>query len=408
MTGPDDELTEEEWKRTGGVASWCPGGSASGGICTPPNNNRPLWMQTYAGSHPLPIGEMVLPGTHNAGSDKKAPRSPSNETCQDVPIYEQLVWGIRAFDLRVQFFPGATGPARFAIVHDQANGRDVETDVLQALQRFRRDAGAANEIVVLDFHELRDFSIAAHDEFAGVIKRVLGDSIVPPWCKPAAIKQLWTMGKTTVVAYASDKRDTLFWPGVEQMWIGENTPGKDKMSKFIEDIGSRPKGFGDLRSVQAAYYSLPFFVPKDLSSDLMSWFAATSTGGRIAGHYIINTDWSLRQRLVDNVILANHVRGQQRGAHLTETRPSLSGNVVPTNAYTIFTTHDGDHEEMLILGRNTSGHRSIVLVQSYATLRSHVSWGDSVGPLFTGGSLLFSVESGQTPRLIGSFPGTVP
>lgn len=48
------------------LAGWCPNGSWSGGICRPANNNRSNWMGRYGGARVLPIGELVLLGTHNS------------------------------------------------------------------------------------------------------------------------------------------------------------------------------------------------------------------------------------------------------------------------------------------------------------------------------------------------------
>ena len=183
------------------ILSWCPGGSASGGICSPSNNTRYNWMERYSGCHALPIGECVLLGAHNAGFDKDAPRAPSMETCQDVDIDEQLSWGVRVFDLRVQYFSGSSGADRFSIIHETANGRTVEGDVLDDLSKFRRDHNAYKEIVILDFHELRNFTAAAHAEFRTLLNRKLGNSIVPYSCKDAAVAQLWALGMNTVVAF---------------------------------------------------------------------------------------------------------------------------------------------------------------------------------------------------------------
>lgn len=386
-----------------GVLSWCPGGNASGGICRPPNNHRNRWMEQYGGARVLPVGELLLPGTHHSAYDKQAPRTPSSETCQDVPVYDQLMWGIRALDLRVQFYGGASGDRRFAIWHSTTNGRYVEPDVLQALSRYRRDAGAQREIVVLNFHQFKDFTAAAHREFATVIKRVLGSSIVLPACKEAAVVQLWALAQNTVVSYNSGERDRAFWPGVNQRWIGKDTPSNSEMAAFISKVGGEAKGFGDLRSIQASYYSLPFFVPKDLSGDLMDWFAANDSGGPIAGHYIINSDWSLRQRLVDNIIYANGVRARQRNAHVVETSPYISGALVQTQSYGIFRLYNGNWQPRLTFAANTSGYPSIQLISSDAEYASEITWGTQRRVINKGDRLLFSVRSGALPELLASF-----
>lgn len=386
------------------MAGWCPKGSWSGGICRPANNERKRWMERYSGSRVLPIGETVLLGTHNAGYDKKGPETPSMETCQDVPIYDQLMWGVRVVDLRVQFFSGASGQRRFAIFHKTPNGRYIEGDVLEALQRYRRDAQAYKEIVILDFHEFKNFTAAAHRELAGVIKRVLGDSIIPPTCQEAAIVQLWELNKNTVVAYNSGSRDGSFWQGVNQRWIGSNTPGKDKLARFIKDVGREPKAYGALRSIQAAYYSMPFFVPKDLSGDVMGWFAASSSGGPIQSHHIINTDWSLRCRLADNVIYANGIRAKQRGAHVIVSSPKSSGARVQTSSSGIFRLRNGDWVPSLQFQANTAFSFSNQMICNDAEWATEIKWGNGQRQVIERGErLFFRVDPGQAPRLIDTF-----
>lgn len=385
--------------------SWCPGGSASGGICAPSNNTRYKWMEQYGSCKNLPIGECILLGSHNSGFDKLAPFSPSNETCQDTHIKEQLAWGVRVLDLRVEFFSRAQGAHRFQIFHDSSSGRTVENDVLGKLLDFRRSFNAYKEIVILDFHQFKNFDSGAHLELAALLKTKLGATLVPYSCKDAAVAQLWELNMNTVVAYNhADGLNDLFWPGVDQRWIGSNLPGKDSLHEFIEKVGSEPKPFGKLRSVQAAYYSLPMFVPKDLSEDLMNWFASRDDGGPIARHYIINIDWALRQRLADNVIHANSIRSNMRGAVVTLQSPNANSSVVRTESYNIYQMRNGNWAGSLRFKDNTSDFTSIVLISSDADWGSEIIWGRSNRRAISRNTrLLFRVESRKEPVLIGEF-----
>jgi hypothetical protein len=335
--------------------------------------------------------------------DKYAPFPGSSKTCQDVPVISQLVWGARVLDLRIQFFPNAVGYERFGLFHDTWNGRYLETEVLDALSAYRLAFEAPDEIVILDFHAFKNFTPTAHRELAALLKTKFGPSIVPRACKEAAIVQLWAMGKNTVIAYNHEGGyDDLFWPGVNQRWIGDDTPGKDKMEAFIEEVGNQPKEFGALRSVQAACYSLPMFTPKDLSEDLMGWFAATEEGGPISNHYIISTDWSFRQRLADNVIYANRIRSQARGAYVTSASPNTNDGWIDTNAYSIVRLDDGDFANALGVMPNTSQSTSIILVMSNALWDSKLVWSLSVPArtLKNGTRLLLRVAPQTAPELI--------
>jgi hypothetical protein len=308
---PVEPLPESAIEGNGEIglhSGWCPGGSVKNGICQPFNNaERRRWMGTYQTVRNLTIKDTILPGTHNSGSDKQASRAPSSETCQDVSPNTQLQSGIRVLDIRTQFFSGyASGdPRRFQIFHKGNSGRTIEGDIIQAAINLY--TGGPQEIVILDFHEFKNFTEAAHRELADVIKRRMGTRLVVPGLQDFCISQLWRLKKNAVIAYNASSRDSAFWKGVNQRWIGKNTPSNDELRNFVSAVGREPKPENELRAVQAAKYSLPFFVPKDMSPEVMRWFAAGGSGP-IMNHYIINTDWSLRTRHVDNCIYANQFR----------------------------------------------------------------------------------------------------
>ncbi|MFK0086182.1 hypothetical protein ACIQUS_02680 [Pseudomonas sp. NPDC090755] len=401
---PEEHLPEAE---SAGINSGCPGGRLSGGICMPFNNaERKTWMYSYRGNRSissLPIGGAILPGSHNSGFDKEAGYTPSSQTCQDVSIYKQLMAGIRVLDLRVHFYSNSSGSRRFSIFHSTTNGRTVEVDVLDALLRYRRDAGASREIVILNFHEFRDFNPAAHRELAALINRKLGRSLIPRSCMEVAVSQFWELGRNTIISYNTGTSEP-YWPGVNQRWIGSNTPSKNKMEEFIRKVGNESKPFGMLRSVQAAYYSLPFFVPKDLSGDVMKWFAAGNDSHPIQKHYIINTDWSLRQRLIDNIIYGNGVRAEQRGAHVNVSSPNRSGSVVPTRSYGIYAMANGNWSATLSFAVNSSTSTSIQVIRSDATFDSQLRMSNgSTLKISKGDRLVFRVPPGQGAQLIERF-----
>jgi hypothetical protein len=289
----------------------------SGGIYKPFVYRRTNWMLAYSGVSRLRIQDCILPGTHNSGSDKEAPRSPSSETCQDVSPFKQLQAGIRVLDLRVQFYSGyASGDSRrFQIFHSSNSGRTVQGDVLRALQQFRAlsDADTTREIVILDFHQFKGFSDVAHKELAALIKRELGEkAIVAPSMANKTVGEIWRSGPAnTVIAYNNGSRDPLFWGGVNQRWIGSNTPTNNQLKAFLDKVGAEKKGEFELKSVQCAKYALPFFVPNDRSGDIMKWFPL-GNNSLIMKHHIINTDWSLRQQLVDNCIYSNWLRAETK------------------------------------------------------------------------------------------------
>lgn len=314
------------------ASGWCPGGSANGGICYPFNNNRTHWMSTYSGVRNLPIHLAILPGTHNSAFDKQAEWTPSSEVCQDVSPHAQLNAGIRVLDLRVQFYSGyPVGHAsRFSIFHSTTNGRTVQEDIIRGVKVYQHGAGwdRRREVVILDFHEFKNFTPAAHAELVSLLKTSFGDSIISPTYKELSISQIWGLPgyKNVVIAYNNSARDASFWPGVNQRWIGSNTPSESELKAFIDRVGAEKKPAGELRSIQVARYVLPFYVPKDMSGQIMSWFASGSATQPIMKHLIINCDWSLRHRLVDNIIYSNQFRSRTLGLQdLEQVRPGDAG-----------------------------------------------------------------------------------
>ncbi|MEB2870825.1 hypothetical protein [Pseudomonas rhizosphaerae] len=333
-------------------AGWCPGGSWSGGICNPPNNSRDNWMARYCSNIGLPIEEMILPGSHNAGCDKKAPHTASNETCQDVPIYEQLHAGIRAFDLRVRFYSGygAGDARRFQLVHSVSSGRTFKGDVLNAITRFRADNGGrgSQEVVVLDIHERKDFTDAAQREFMELIKGWGRTELVPYHLRGFVMPQLMALGKKTVVAM-SDAVGPDFWPKVEQQWIGYSVTDSDELERFANRVVMEQKPLYKLRALQYHKHAKVSYVPDDISDRVMSRSAFSDPENKLRGIYILNTDWALRHRMVDNCIAGNGARQKELGSRLWRISHNEAPNpeVIPKKRSGIFCSYDGNHRPRL-------------------------------------------------------------
>jgi len=309
------------YSRSGGsILDGCPGGGGvSGGICRPfTNEHRSTWQTTYTACRALRIMDAILPGTHDSGMDKDASYTNSYETCQDISPYAQLMNGIRVLDLRVEFKENApvNSHSRFSIYHSLNSGRTVGYDILEGVKGFRNhkpaEGNPKKEIVILDFHQFKNFTDAAHKELHALIKNSLGAAIIPRWMNALTIEQIWNYGDYgVVIAYEDDRRDPLFWNGVKQKWIGENFPSTDKLKEFMDDIATQSKPYDELWSIQCAKYNkLPLGTPDDFSDKIREWFYSEDKESYIQKFYIINTDWSLRQRLVDNCIHANRIRAE--------------------------------------------------------------------------------------------------
>lgn len=274
------------------------------------------WMDNTPGIYKLRIDELILPGTHDSGSDKEAPKMMlPNEITQDVPIRNQIMRGFRVLDLRVEFFPGQpTGhPRRFQLYHLTASGRTVADDVLGALNAFYADPGRQNEIIILNFHQFKNFTEASHRELHTLIDQNIGHRLIPHSQRYFTLEQLRQQmpGKNVVISYNWRSGDG-YWPGVEQQWIGENYISTSTLKVFMDEASSQPKRPYALRAIQCAKYT-GFFVPDDFSDKVDLWFASKDSESYIQRFHIINTDWSTRSNIVLNCMHANQIRAQAKG-----------------------------------------------------------------------------------------------
>ncbi|MFI8557371.1 hypothetical protein [Pseudomonas putida] len=274
--------------------------------------NKQNWMGALPALGRLRIDQLVLPGSHDSGMDKQADNIvPPQEVTQDVSCIEQIRGGIRVLDLRVRAnreYPPAS-PYRYKLYHMSTSGRTVLGDVLLELQRFYDEPDNAREIVILDFHQFDNFSPQEHHWLLELVERHLGQRIIPWALRRLTLDQLWHdhPGKTVVVAYNNAARGQ-HWDGVRQNWIGEDTPSTEALKAFMDTLAGSYKPDYILRSIQCAKYNRIVFTPDDFSDKIDEWFASVDLQSYIQGFHIINTDWSLRSRIVDNCIHACHVR----------------------------------------------------------------------------------------------------
>lgn len=275
------------------------------------------WMDNTPSLHKLRIDELILPGTHDSGSDKQAPRFIlPNEVTQDEPIRVQINRGFRVLDLRVELFAGQPvgSPRRFQLYHLTSSGRTVADDVLGALDAFYAVPGRKNEIIILNFHDFKNFNNAAHQELCQLIDRTIGTRLIPYHSSHLTLGQIQQQlpGRTVVISYNSNLGNSDYWSGVEHQWIGENYVSTATLKRFMDEASQKPKRPYALRSIQCAKYT-GLFVPDDFSDRVDLWFASKDINSYIQRFHIINTDWSTRSNIVRNCIHANQLRAQAKG-----------------------------------------------------------------------------------------------
>lgn len=279
------------------------------------------WMGSSSAIGTLRIDELVLPGTHNSGMDKSSPNtSLPQEITQDVPPREQLEKGIRVLDLRVSFYENypPADARRFQIFHATSSGRTIEIDILSAVDEFclshESSGNASKEVVILDFHEFKNFTGQAHEQLQKIITDRIGKRIILNSLRHLTLNQLWAEhpGKNVVIAYNHGSAISAFWPGVNQRWSGSNLNTTATLKTFMDAVAKETKPDDELRSIQCAKYVLPFYAPDDFSDKVDEWFLSESSNSYIQKFHIINTDWSLRSNIVNNCIHASVIRGKSK------------------------------------------------------------------------------------------------
>lgn len=279
------------------------------------------WMAQTPEIESLRIDELILPGSHNSGSDKQSPNlGLPQELAQDIAPLEQLRQGIRVLDLRVAFYPKyAQGDARrFQLFHFSSSGRTVAVDIIQRVLEFYQalesDGVIAREIVILDFHQFSGFTDAAHVELQTLLLAGLGKRALSKNVRTSSLNAIWDAfpGRNVVLAYNHAVLNEWIWDGVTQRWPGENLFNTNTLKAFVDKVAGEYKSSYTLKAVQCAKYSLPLHAPTDLSHKVDEWFESVDENSYIQNFYIINTDWSLRSKLIAHCRHANRIRASRK------------------------------------------------------------------------------------------------
>ncbi len=119
--------------------------------------DKQTWMSNTLEIDQLKLTDIVWPGVHNAGMDKKAPNydvvTGNWTACQNDTFSWQLANGARAFDIRLGYRAGAARSG-FHFHHNGYRSHRVLDDLIDAVLLFL-DRNP-DEFIVLDFHQLAD------------------------------------------------------------------------------------------------------------------------------------------------------------------------------------------------------------------------------------------------------------
>ncbi|GFY11326.1 PI-PLC X domain-containing protein 1 [Trichonephila clavipes] len=151
---------------------------------------HPFWMEhTSKQISSLRLHEIMIPGSHDSGSfsrKKKTYPFTRYKYAQELSIFNQLVYGLRYFDLRIGYYKQTKD--KYFINHNFLLTDHTVKSILEQVKSFIKKA--KKEIVILDFHEFPSGfeSDETHQKLLALIHSTLGPLLVPYDFKNATLQ----------------------------------------------------------------------------------------------------------------------------------------------------------------------------------------------------------------------------
>ena len=139
--------------------------------------DRASWMEDRLQTlGPKRLRDLCLPASHDAGMYVAGPVSMGYAVNQNLTIYQQLVYGIRYFELRPMWRrPSDRRPGRLEIHHGGWSGPDLAT-VLNDVKNFASEGH--RELVILKFSHFRNFDAEVYDRLVSETEAAIGRWLV--------------------------------------------------------------------------------------------------------------------------------------------------------------------------------------------------------------------------------------
>jgi 1-phosphatidylinositol phosphodiesterase len=257
--------------------------------------DKQTWMSTTLDINNLKLTDIVWPGVHNAGMDKKSRNDDGvigNWTvCQNDTFAWQLANGARAFDIRLGYKADSAGSG-FYFHHNGFRSQRVLDDLVDALLLFL-DRNP-DEFIVLDFHQLGDGTKPFdHRRLNDWLVRQLGQRAVLPGDGFRTVGELKSASRHRRVIIAapalSDLDGQYFWPRIPHKWLDDTFSAPAELQRYIaQTLEAVPYETSFLWSLSATTYSL-LGGPANIKRQINDWF--NTTAGWVTRCCIINTDF---------------------------------------------------------------------------------------------------------------------
>jgi 1-phosphatidylinositol phosphodiesterase len=242
--------------------------------------DKQKWMSNALEIGRLRLTDIVWPGTHNAGMDKKAPNYEvvlgNWTTCQNDSFAWQLANGARAFDIRLGCTAGPVVPV-FYFHHNGYQSHRILDELIDAVTTFL-DRNP-DEFIVLDFHQLGDAAKPFdYQQFNDFLMRSLGSRLIRPSDALSTVEQLKRASSQRRIVMAAQTKPGLdreyFWPYIPHKWNGKVFTDTSDLQSHIQTtlVGAPYDTF--LWSLPATCYSL-LGGPQHIKNQINDWFHTT-------------------------------------------------------------------------------------------------------------------------------------
>jgi 1-phosphatidylinositol phosphodiesterase len=265
----------------------------------------------------LTMGELILPGAHNSGSDDKGNYvfGPAKHwaVCQNDSFYYQLVNGARALDLRLEFDLNNTPSDSFFYFHHNGTRSYRElSQLVRDADRFLQEN--PDEFIIFDFHKLERGNRSFHfQEFSDRLVKSFAHRIIPTYNSNKTLGDLKKASRTQRVLLAAGWQPDLhresFSRPIEHKWSGSSITNTQTLNAHIENVLKSSPSSTYPWSLSATAYTVAG-GPVDIQKELNEWFDVSKPW--IHKCSIINADFFEESNLVAHCRMANAIKANQR------------------------------------------------------------------------------------------------
>ncbi|GFY43124.1 PI-PLC X-box domain-containing protein DDB_G0293730 [Trichonephila inaurata madagascariensis] len=279
---------------------------------------HPLWMEHISKRiSSLRLHELMIPGSHDSGcfstKNKKIPFLRYKLT-QEVSIFNQLVYGLRYFDLRIGYYEETYD--KYFINHNSFKTSHSVMSVLDQVRSFLQKA--KKEIVILDFHKFPyGFDTdETHQKLLALIQSILGPLLLPYDFRNATLHEIWQSGKNVIVSYEYKFRNgtpAYLWPRIPRAW--GNKQDLESLRTYFQEVFSKPtpKGLWAAMAEMTPNLGMIILNPlhglrpmaDEVNREVSRWFRDLYWQKT----NIIATDYFLGNDIINIAIRANQIKG---------------------------------------------------------------------------------------------------